>query len=95
MSKEIILHRKRTDGDRVHDWDSPPKLLPSGRYVLLRNSMHLECWDVAGDRLIWTHTSLVDDGRVLEFAAQEGEDGNSLVVMICVQILSSTEYVGY
>ncbi|KAJ7187641.1 hypothetical protein GGX14DRAFT_610611 [Mycena pura] len=63
------------------------KPLGSGRYVLLRTSTILECWDTVASRLVWRHKPSVGDGsaRVRTFAAEEIFAEESLVVLICVR----------
>ncbi|KAJ6563313.1 hypothetical protein DFH09DRAFT_1082372 [Mycena vulgaris] len=83
VSKEIVIHPKCASGMPA---DNEMKLLPSGRHVLLNNADVLGCWDVAEDRLVWEHTPLFHSSTYitsLEFAAEEAEDGVSLLVMIC------------
>ncbi|KAJ6512383.1 hypothetical protein DFH09DRAFT_1374215 [Mycena vulgaris] len=80
LSKEIVLHPKIAHGLY---WENEAKLVPSERYVLFNNWHTLECWDVAEDRLVWKHASIVEHASVLEFAAEEIEGDNVLVVMIC------------
>ncbi|KAF8189618.1 hypothetical protein K438DRAFT_1936065 [Mycena galopus ATCC 62051] len=84
ISRKITLHPKVIRG--VLQRENVTKLLPSGRYVLFNNWEKLECWNVANDRLVWTHTSAVERrASVVEFAAEETETEDSLIVMICLR----------
>ncbi|KAF8171082.1 hypothetical protein K438DRAFT_1982356 [Mycena galopus ATCC 62051] len=74
-------------GGGILDWENLAKLLPSGRYVLFKNWDELKCWNVADDRLIWKHTSVLQDASVLEFAAEEMYAEDSLIVMICLRVM--------
>ncbi|KAF8148565.1 hypothetical protein K438DRAFT_1989214 [Mycena galopus ATCC 62051] len=84
ISRKLTLHPKVIRG--VLQRENVTKLLPSGRYVLFNNWEKLECWNVANDRLVWTHTSAVEPrASVVEFAAEETETEDSLIVMICLR----------
>ncbi|KAF7349491.1 hypothetical protein MSAN_01739400 [Mycena sanguinolenta] len=82
FSRKITLHPAVTFGDNT------AKLLGSGRYILFTNEFRLQCWSVAEDRLVWTHTSIGDldlkdiDHEVQGFAAEE-TDAN-LTIMVCI-----------
>jgi hypothetical protein len=86
VSKKIIIHDAEIRG-RTIDWQKrhKAKLLPSGRYILFKNWPTIECWDVAGDRLIWTHAPAFNGALVLDFAVEETEEGDSLIIMLCVR----------
>ncbi|KAF7376550.1 hypothetical protein MSAN_00071200 [Mycena sanguinolenta] len=88
VSKEIVLH-PTFNVNRIKGYDRI-ELLPSGRNLLVKHSGILECWDVAEDRLVWRHSSVLTPGapstvgpRVIQFAAEETKDSDSLVVMVC------------
>ncbi|KAJ7452650.1 hypothetical protein FB451DRAFT_1282771 [Mycena latifolia] len=83
VAQEIVLHPKIATGAGILHGENQAQLVSSGRYVLFNNWTTLECWDVTQDRLVWKHTSTVDDARVVAFAAEEIEGGNALVIMIC------------
>ncbi|KAJ7669824.1 hypothetical protein DFH06DRAFT_156997 [Mycena polygramma] len=84
VQAKITLHPSIQTGlDRAYG-GNVTKLLPSGRYVLFNTSLTLGCWNVAEDRLVWKHTSAIDSARVQEFAAGR-EEGDSLVIMICLR----------
>lgn len=89
VSREVTLHTGPiTLGD--HGFHYSGQLLPSGRYVLVNlvdlddGSQRLECWSVADDKLVWRHT-WGDNYSVLKFAADETEDGDSIIIMLCVR----------
>ncbi|KAJ7267621.1 hypothetical protein B0H12DRAFT_117619 [Mycena haematopus] len=86
VSKEIVLHPQFNLGEQPAFNES--ELLPSGRNLLFKNSKVLECWDVAQDRLVWRHTSVLASSprfSVARFAAEEINAGDALVVMVCAQ----------
>ncbi|KAJ7051754.1 hypothetical protein C8F01DRAFT_1236979 [Mycena amicta] len=65
--------RFRVPIPRLHPhWHNEVKVLPSGRYVLFKNNLRLQCWDTTSGRLVWTHAPAVDRADVEEFAAEEG-----------------------
>ncbi|KAJ7088469.1 hypothetical protein B0H15DRAFT_841454 [Mycena belliarum] len=83
VAREIILHPKIVTGVGIFEWWNEARLLPSGRYVLFKNLDTLECWDVARDRLVWTHASSAEGSEVTAFAAEETGVGNSLLIFMC------------
>jgi hypothetical protein len=89
VSREVTLHTGPiTLGDPGFHYSG--QLLPSGRYVLVNlvdlddGSRRLECWSVADDKLVWRHTWGMSHS-VLKFAADETEDGDSIIIMLCVR----------
>ncbi|KAF7349483.1 hypothetical protein MSAN_01738600 [Mycena sanguinolenta] len=82
ISRKITLHPAIVAEDSY--WNVP-ELLRSGHYVLFINSYRLECWSVADDRLVWTHTFPMEDMEppmeVYGFAAEEA-DAN-LTIAVC------------
>jgi hypothetical protein len=86
ISRQITLHPITIHpGPGIFGSENIAKLLPSGRYVLFNNRNGLECWNVAGDRLICKHLSALEPAVVLEFAAEENEAEDSIVVVVCVR----------
>ncbi|KAJ7463283.1 hypothetical protein FB451DRAFT_464327 [Mycena latifolia] len=83
ISKRIILHPAIPHGPGILSWENEAKLLRGGRYVLFNNWRKLECWCVAEDRLVWNHVSALGFSSVLAFAADESQEGDSLVILIC------------
>ncbi|KAJ7463274.1 hypothetical protein FB451DRAFT_1266039 [Mycena latifolia] len=86
VSKEIILRPGFPSGPGARPWENETKLLPSGRYLLFKNTDMLELWDVTEHRLVWTHTSQLSSSAwilLLQFTAEEIEGGESVVVMLC------------
>ncbi|KAJ6580734.1 hypothetical protein B0H19DRAFT_1112229 [Mycena capillaripes] len=81
VAKQIVLHPTVTHGEGILTYENEQKLVRGGRHVLFNNNHTLECWSVAEDNLVWTHES----GSVLEFAAEVADDGDSLVIMICLE----------
>ncbi|KAJ7869946.1 hypothetical protein B0H14DRAFT_3440423 [Mycena olivaceomarginata] len=89
VSREVTLHTGPiTLGDPGFHYSG--QLLPSGRYVLVKlvdlddGSRRLECWSVADNKLVWRHTWGMSHS-VLKFAADETEDGDSIIIMLCVR----------
>jgi hypothetical protein len=85
ISRQITLHPTIRTGPGILDWENEAKLLPSGRHVLFNNWDILECWNVADDRLVWKYTSAVERASVLQFAAEETGQGDSLIVLVCIR----------
>ncbi|KAJ7463270.1 hypothetical protein FB451DRAFT_1562284 [Mycena latifolia] len=90
ISKRIILHPTIPHGPGILSWENEAKLFRGGRYVLFNNWRKLECWCVAEDRLVWKHVSALECSSVLAFAADESQEGDSLVVMVCQRTYPST-----
>ncbi|KAJ7108185.1 hypothetical protein C8R44DRAFT_884948 [Mycena epipterygia] len=82
ISKEIILPPNVTSSVGLLTSINKADLLPSGRHALFNNAGILECRDVAADKLVWTHTAAVEHARVNEFADDEVDGGDSLVIVI-------------
>jgi len=85
ISREITLHPTVHTGPGILDWENMAKLLPSGRYVLFKNWLDLECWNVAADRLLWKHISAIEHASVLDFAAEENAVEDSVIIVVCVR----------
>ncbi|KAJ6472449.1 hypothetical protein C8R45DRAFT_1013051, partial [Mycena sanguinolenta] len=75
VSKKITLHPQINPENPGF---GSVKLLPSGCYVLFPTQHTLECWDVAHDRLVWTHTP---GPELVDFGAEES-DTNLSIIMI-------------
>ncbi|KAJ6529232.1 hypothetical protein B0H19DRAFT_1384949 [Mycena capillaripes] len=86
ISRQITLHPSLSSGPL--SYENSAKLLPSGRYVLFNNWGTLEWWSVTEDQLIWKSTSAMANARVLQFATEEPQGENSLVIMMCSRINS-------
>ncbi|KAJ6461734.1 hypothetical protein C8R45DRAFT_1108489 [Mycena sanguinolenta] len=82
ISKTITLHRQTEAGNPGSGSDSV-KLLPSARYVLFRDRHILECWNVANDRLLWSHPPAAEHTVLVDFGAEEA-DADSAIIMICL-----------
>ncbi|KAJ7512182.1 hypothetical protein B0H11DRAFT_1950150 [Mycena galericulata] len=83
VTREIVLHANIAPGRFLLLGNRIAKLLPSGRHVLFINRRNLECWHVLKERLVWTHSSTVEDAWVQSFAAEEMGGGDSVIIMIC------------
>ena len=72
--------------DTPHD---VAKLLDGGRYVLSRRGPNLTCYDVHMKKSVWRYKGQWDSSAVvLDFEAEIGDDGHSMVIVICLCILS-------
>ncbi|KAJ7662536.1 hypothetical protein DFH06DRAFT_1324906 [Mycena polygramma] len=81
----ITLYPAVRTGAGILHWENVVKLLPNGRHLLFKNWTTLECWNVADDRLVWTHKSNLKHASVLEFAAEETGGVDALIVMVCLR----------
>ncbi|KAJ7615427.1 hypothetical protein FB45DRAFT_1064355 [Roridomyces roridus] len=93
IKKEFVLHPEIRNADQYYNF---PKLLPSGQHVLFKHSRNLECWNVAEDRLVWKHTPVVEGlGHLIQFAAEETDGGDTVVMLICEQISGTLPVTSY
>ncbi|KAJ6472446.1 hypothetical protein C8R45DRAFT_1103896 [Mycena sanguinolenta] len=77
ISKRIKLHPQSDPGNPGF---VSVELLPSGCYILFCYGHTLQCWNVAADGVVWSHTPAVEH-PVLVFGAEE-TDTSLAIIMI-------------
>ncbi|KAJ7185490.1 hypothetical protein C8R46DRAFT_1342744 [Mycena filopes] len=83
ISRQTTLHPHLAPFPEIDGHENEARLLPGGRYVLFQNGLHLGCWSVFEDRLVWTHTSS-PSGVMLDFAAEfQTDTAEQLLVVMC------------
>lgn len=82
ISRKIVLHPNIPHGDGILYWENEAKLLPGGKWVLFSKWQCLECWNVAEDKLVWTHRSELEDANLVEFSAELVDGGQAIVIFL-------------
>lgn len=86
-TRQHILHSKRPSRRSLLFYaDKEVTLLPGGHHVLFNNNNILECWNVAENRLIWTHENSSAEGIrcVLDFAAEVVDNHRAVNIIMCL-----------
>ncbi|KAF7365604.1 F-box domain-containing protein [Mycena venus] len=84
ISTEYILHPSSMDPSRMAE----VKLLPGGKYILIRIRETLECWSMQGKKLIWVYENSSPDSSatttyIIGFSAEVLDGGDEANIIVC------------